>query len=610
MCGIIGIVGKYPATPRLVKALKRLEYRGYDSAGVATLDNGVLSRRRAPGKISNLEKKLIEAPLDGTTGIGHTRWATHGEPTEGNAHPHAAPGVAVVHNGIIENYSEIRANYAAKGASFKTETDTETIAVTISDFLQKGDDPKTATSNALRTFRGSYAIAAVFDGHDDLLVGARKGSPLVIGIGEGEMYLGSDALALSPYTRQVIYLEEGDWCVLSKTTYEIYDAEDNPVERLVQSVDTDEDEADKGNYAHFMLKEIHEQPKTIDRTLKVYTHPVHGTISLPREALDAIDLGAVKSVFMVSCGTAHYATRVGEYWMEQIAGIPCKTDIASEFRYRQPALGAGALAIFVSQSGETADTLAALRYCKSAGVKTLAIVNVPTSSIAREADIVLPTMAGPEIGVASTKAFTSQLVVLLAFALSMAHESGQISAEEFSEKGRTLIDCSTIIEAALDKEEDLEQLATHLEGAESAFYLGRGVYYPLALEGALKIKEISYIHAEGFASGELKHGPIALITENTPVVFVAPNDELYEKSLSNLQEVAARRGPVILISDEEGVKDAAAAPTASIAMPAADTLIAPIVYAVALQLLAYYAAVQRGTDVDQPRNLAKSVTVE
>lgn len=610
MCGIIGIVGRYPATPRLVTALKRLEYRGYDSAGVATLANGTLDRRRAAGKIANLEDTLRGSPLDGTTGIGHTRWATHGQPTEGNAHPHMTGGVAIVHNGIIENYSELRDQYRAEGFTFETETDTETIAVTISAFLKSGDDPATAVSKALKSFRGAYAIAAIFEGHDDLMIGARKGSPLVIGIGEGEMYLGSDALALSQHTNQVIYLEEGDWCVLRKTSYEIFNADGMPVEHPVQTVETDEDQADKGNYAHFMLKEIHEQPKTIDRTLKVYTHPVHGTLGLPKEVENELDLSEIQSIHMVSCGTAHYATRVGEYWFEQIAGIPCKTDIASEFRYRQPALAKNTLAIFVSQSGETADTLAALRYCKTAGVKTLAIVNVKTSSIAREADLVLPTMAGPEIGVASTKAFTAQLMVLLCLAISAGSAKGLIDQEQLASHSKTVGETASLVEKALASESELEKLSAMLVPAASAFYLGRGVYYPLALEGALKLKEISYIHAEGFASGELKHGPIALITEDTPIVFVAPFDDLFEKSLSNLQEVAARRGPVLLISDEKGVEEAGEAPSASISMPAAPSIIAPIIHSVALQLLAYHVAVLRGTDVDQPRNLAKSVTVE
>ena len=610
MCGIIGIVGRYPATPRLVTALKRLEYRGYDSAGVATLGPEGLARRRAAGKIANLENELQQNPLDGTTGIGHTRWATHGQPTEINAHPHMCDGVAIVHNGIIENYAELRTALRDDGYDFVTETDSETIAVTLASYLKAGDDPKKATLAALSRFRGAYAIAGIFEAYPDLMIGARKGSPLVIGIGEGEMYLGSDALALSPFTSKVIYLEEGDWCLLGKTSYEIFDAAGQSVERPVQTVETDEDQADKGNYAHFMLKEIHEQPKTIDRTLKAYTHPVHGTIGLPKDVAEAIDLGRVDAIQMVSCGTAHYATRVAEYWIEQLAGIPCKTDIASEFRYRQPALGKNVLAIFVSQSGETADTLAALRYCKQAGVKTLAIVNVKTSSIAREADYVLPTIAGPEIGVASTKAFTAQLAVLLCFAIAAAEAKQMIDKQRYQTLSDEVGALPDLVEAALSSESDIQKLAKMLTEADSAFYLGRGAYYPLALEGALKLKEISYIHAEGFASGELKHGPIALVTGETPIVFVAPFDDLFEKSLSNLQEVAARRGPVILISDRQGVEEAGEAPTAKLAMPQAPGFVAPIVQSIAMQLLAYHTAVLRGTDVDQPRNLAKSVTVE
>ncbi len=610
MCGIIGIVGKYPATPRLVTALKRLEYRGYDSAGVATLAHDQLGRRRAKGKIANLEDVLRAQPLDGTVGIGHTRWATHGQPTETNAHPHRSGSVAVVHNGIIENYQELRAELAAAGESFESETDTETVAVLISSLIKAGDSPQTATSKALARFRGAYALALIFEGHNDLMIGARKGSPLVIGVGDGEMYLGSDALALSPYTQSVIYLEEGDWCVLTKESYDIFDASGAQVERPVTKVETDEDEADKGNYAHFMLKEIIEQPRTLDRTLKVYTHPVHGTISLPKDAGDLIDLESIMSIQLISCGTAHYATRVAEYWLEQLAGVPCKTDIASEFRYRNAALPKNSVAIFVSQSGETADTLAALRYCKQQGVKTIAVVNVKSSSIAREADVVLPTLAGPEIGVASTKAFTAQLIVLLSFAIALAKAKDFLDDDEFKQKSAELQSVSAVVEETLACEDDIKSLAGMLVDATSAFYLGRGVYYPLALEGALKLKEISYIHAEGFASGELKHGPIALITDETPIVFVAPFDDLFEKSISNLQEVAARRGPVLLLTDKKGKEEAGTAPTATLALPSASLLVTPIVQAIGLQLLAYHTAVMKGTDVDQPRNLAKSVTVE
>lgn len=610
MCGIIGIVGTSDVTPRLVTSLKRLEYRGYDSAGVATVESGKLDRRRAAGKITNLDDLLLASPLKGMTGIGHTRWATHGEPNERNAHPHRSGGVAVVHNGIIENYAYLKEVMASKGTVFETDTDTEVVAVLLDDAIRSGKSPKDAVAGMLSEIRGAYALAMIFESDPDLLIGARKGSPLVIGIGQGEMFLGSDAIALAPFTRQVVYLEEGDWCVLHKASYCIFDETGTSVSRAVQTVNVEEDGADKGNYPHFMLKEIFEQPKTIARTLQAYTHPVHGTIGLPREAEVLIDFDRVSTIHMISCGTAHYATRVAEYWFEQIAGIPCKTDIASEFRYREPALAPGCVAMFVSQSGETADTLAALRYCKAKGIKTIAVVNVKTSTIAREADLVLPTLAGPEIGVASTKAFTSQLVALLATALAAARTRNRLNADGLKSLSNELLGLSDLVELALQTDDEIKASVSILKDATDAFYLGRGVYYPLALEGALKLKEISYIHAEGFASGELKHGPIALITEDTPIIFVAPDDALFEKSLSNLQEVAARRGPVLLISDESGIKSAGAAPTASLKMPECHAINAPVVYAIALQLVAYHAAVQRGTDVDQPRNLAKSVTVE
>ncbi|MFC6199921.1 glutamine--fructose-6-phosphate transaminase (isomerizing) [Ponticaulis profundi] len=610
MCGIIGIVGRYPASPRLVAALKRLEYRGYDSAGIATLSNGELDRRRSEGKIANLESALLSAPLDGTVGIGHTRWATHGPPTTRNAHPHMHDGVAVVHNGIIENYTELRKSLSEKGFAFETDTDTETVPVLLSSLMKEGVSPQDAVRQALKLLRGAYALAILFESHDDMMIGARKGSPLVIGVGEGEMFLGSDALAISPYTKQVIYLEEGDWCVLTKASYTIYNEAGDEVTRPVQEVVTEEDEAGKGNYPHFMLKEIFEQPRTVKRTLDVYTHPAHQTLGLPRAAADQINLADVSSIYMVSCGTAHYATRVSEYWFEQLAGVPSKTDIASEFRYRRPALAKNSIAVFVSQSGETADTLAALRYCKEQGIKTVAIVNVQTSTIAREADVVLPTYAGPEIGVASTKAFTAQLVVLLAFAVAIAEAQGHLDEAEVAALSNDILTVNSAIEKALSLDDVIKKEVIHFEQAADAFYLGRGVYYPLALEGALKLKEISYIHAEGFASGELKHGPIALITAKTPVVFIAPFDDLFEKSLSNLQEVAARSGPVLLLSDEKGIAHAGSAPTRSIALPNTPEIIMPIVQTVALQLLAYHAAVALGTDVDQPRNLAKSVTVE
>ncbi len=599
-----------PVAHRLVSTLKRLEYRGYDSAGIATVTDDGLDRRRSVGKISELEALLKSDPLAGLTGIGHTRWATHGAATEVNAHPHRSEGVAVVHNGIIENCASLKTQLEGEGCFFETETDTETVAVLIASLLKAGNAPVDAVRSALPKLHGAYALGMIFDDHPDLMIGARKGSPLVIGVGKGEMFLGSDALAIAPFTQQVIYLEEGDWCVLHRENYQIFDQSGREVERPVQTVEVEDDSADKGDYPHFMLKEIFEQPRSLKRTLDVYTHPVHGTLVLPKDVESDLNLSSVDSIYMVSCGTAHYATRVAEYWFEQLAGIPCKTDIASEFRYRKPAMSKNALAVFVSQSGETADTLAALRYCQSMGVKTLAIVNVRTSTIAREADFVLPTTAGPEIGVASTKAFTAQLLVLLTTAISAAKMRGALSADEMDRVTGVVQSVSDQVEAVLALDAQIQSVSEFITEADDVFYLGRGVHYPLALEGALKLKEISYIHAEGFASGELKHGPIALITEKTPIIFVAPNDELFEKSVSNLQEVAARNGPVLLLSDRAGIQEAGKAPSVSLEVPECDPLLAPILYSVVLQLLAYHAAVLRGTDVDQPRNLAKSVTVE
>lgn len=610
MCGIIGIVGIAPVTSRLVSTLKRLEYRGYDSAGVATVSEKGLERRRSVGKIASLEDKLRSEPLHGFTGIGHTRWATHGVANETNAHPHFCDGVGVVHNGIIENYSALKEDLATKGYQFQTDTDTETVAVLLSSLIKSGMEPQEAVAACLPKLTGAYALGMIFEGYPELMIGARKGSPLVVGVGKDEMFLGSDALAIAPFTKKVIYLEEGDWCCLARDSYQIFDASNAKVTREVHTVEVHDGGADKGNYPHFMLKEIYEQPRSIHRTRQVFTHPVHNTVDLPHEIQNTIDFNTIGSIQMVSCGTAHYATRVAEYWFEQLAGIPCKTDIASEFRYREPALPKNSLAIFVSQSGETADTLAALRYCKEAGVKTLAVVNVKTSTIAREADYVVPTMAGPEIGVASTKAFTAQLMALLATAISAGRSRSLISDDDYQHYNAEIGKLESLIEKTLKLDSQIRSVTELLSEADDVFYLGRGVHYPLALEGALKLKEISYIHAEGFASGELKHGPIALITDKTPIVFVAPHDKLYEKSLSNLQEVAARRGPVLLLSDEKGIRDAGSAPTTCLEVPSCDPLVAPFVYSVVLQLIAYHAAVMRGTDVDQPRNLAKSVTVE
>ncbi|MEM8615943.1 MAG: glutamine--fructose-6-phosphate transaminase (isomerizing) [Pseudomonadota bacterium] len=611
MCGIIGILGQAdPAAPRLVEALRRLEYRGYDSAGVATLNAGTLERRRAAGKLKNLEDALSTEPLSGTTGIGHTRWATHGAPTTTNAHPHRSGPVALVHNGIIENFRTLRGELEGKGHTFETETDTETVAHLIAAELATGISPKDAVQAALKRLEGAFALGIIFEGEKDLMIGARKGSPLVIGVGEGEMFLGSDALAVAPFTNRVIYLEEGDWCLLSREAYTIYDAKGGEVSRPVSIVQGAGATVEKGNYRHFMQKEIFEQPDSTARTIGAYVNALDQAIELPGDE-EAIDWREVTHLHMVACGTAYYATRVAEYWFEQLAGLPVKTDIASEFRYRQPALPkSGGLALFVSQSGETADTLAALRYCKDAGLKTAAVVNVPTSTIAREVDLVLPTLAGPEIGVASTKAFTAQLCALASVVIAAGRARGTLSRDAEIRLTRALTELPRLISETFALDERIAGLARNMAKARDVIYLGRGVHYPIALEGALKLKEISYIHAEGYASGELKHGPIALIDEETPVVFVAPFDALFDKSLSNLQEVAARRGEVLLISDAAGLRAAGDAPAHRIEMPDCDPFVAPILYSLPVQMLAYHVAVEKGTDVDQPRNLAKSVTVE
>ncbi|MDJ0922733.1 MAG: glutamine--fructose-6-phosphate transaminase (isomerizing) [Henriciella sp.] len=612
MCGIIGILGEQAeAAPRLIEALRRLEYRGYDSAGVATLNAGQITRKRAAGKLKNLETLLYETPLSGSVGIGHTRWATHGPPTKTNAHPHVSGPVALVHNGIIENFRALREALEDKGHVFQTETDTETVAHLIASNIEAGLSPTDAVAKALPELDGAFALAMLFEGEDDLMIGARKGSPLVIGVGDGEMFLGSDALAVAPFTNRVIYLEEGDWCVLTKTSHAIFDTSGAPVTRPISIVQSASASIEKGNYRHFMQKEIFEQPDSTARTIGAYVNALQRSVELPGDNGDAIDWSAITQVHMVACGTAYYATLVAEYWFEQLAGLPVKTDIASEFRYREPALPEqGGLALFVSQSGETADTLAALRYCKDAGLKTSAVVNVPTSSIAREVDLVLPTLAGPEIGVASTKAFTAQLCALASVAVAAGRARGKLSRDDEKRLTTALTELPRLISEAFQRDSDIAELARNMAKAKDVIYLGRGVHYPIALEGALKLKEISYIHAEGYASGELKHGPIALIDEDTPVVFVAPHDGLFEKSLSNLQEVAARHGEVLLISDETGLKEAGETPASTMTMPTCDPFVAPILYSVPIQMLAYHIAVEKGTDVDQPRNLAKSVTVE
>lgn len=611
MCGIIGILGREgSAADRAMEALRRLEYRGYDSAGIATLQDGKLDRRRAAGKLSNLQSLLVESPLEGSVGIGHTRWATHGAANTQNAHPHVSGPVALVHNGIIENFRHLRARLENAGHAFATETDTETIAHLIASHLNDGADPIAAVKASLADLEGAFALGILFEGHGDLLIGARKGSPLVIGVGDNEMFLGSDALAVAPFTNRVVYLEEGDWCVLHRDSYTIYDEAGAEVTRAVSLVQAAGAAVEKGNYRHFMQKEIFEQPDSTARTIGAYVNALEQTINLPGDEA-AIDWTSVTHLHMVACGTAYYATCVAEYWFEQIAGVPVKTDIASEFRYRQPALPkAGGLALFVSQSGETADTLAALRYCKDAGLKTAAVVNVPTSSIAREVDLVLPTLAGPEIGVASTKAFTAQLCALAAAVIAAAKARDMVSRDKEIELVNALSEVPRLISESFALDAPIAELSRNLSKARDVIYLGRGVHYPIAMEGALKLKEISYIHAEGYASGELKHGPIALIDEETPVVFVAPYDDLFDKSLSNLQEVAARRGNVLLISDKTGLSEAGDTPANGIELPSCHPFVAPILYSLPVQMLAYHIAVEKGTDVDQPRNLAKSVTVE
>jgi glucosamine--fructose-6-phosphate aminotransferase (isomerizing) len=607
MCGIIGILGTSPVAPRLVESLKRLEYRGYDSAGVAALNGGAIERRRAAGKLANLETELGANPLAGTTGIGHTRWATHGAPTTGNAHPHATDKVAIVHNGIIENFRPLREELIKAGHKFASETDSEVIAHLITEYLNRGESPEQAAISAVRRLDGAFGIAVLFAGDDDILVGARKGSPLAVGLGDGEMYLGSDAIAVSPFTTRVIFLEEGDIAVLSHTKAKILDANGQIVERPVHIFSGGAAAVEKGNHRHFMQKEIYEQSETTARTITRYVNANDETVQMPD--LDGVDLAA-DSAIVIGCGTAHYAGRVAEYWLEQYGGIAVETDIASEFRYRKPAFGKKAFSVFVSQSGETADTLAALRYCKENGLKTLAVVNVPESTIWREADARLPTLAGPEIGVASTKAFTAQLSALAGLTIAVGRARGVLSSQEESRLVRALMETPRLIADALTTEPEIDAIAHELAQARDVLYLGRGVHYPIALEGALKLKEISYIHAEGYAAGELKHGPIALIDEHTPVVVVAPHDALFEKTLSNMQEVNARGGKLIVITDPAGAAACADIAKHIIMVPACDPFVAPLVYSIPIQLLAYLTAVQKGTDVDQPRNLAKSVTVE
>ncbi|MCC8939591.1 glutamine--fructose-6-phosphate transaminase (isomerizing) [Bradyrhizobium sp. Arg62] len=608
MCGIVGILGRGSVVGQLVASLKRLEYRGYDSAGLATLEGLRIERRRAEGKLRNLEERLRYYPPSGHAGIGHTRWATHGKPTESNAHPHATENVAVVHNGIIENFRELRAELERDGAHFNSETDTEVVAHLVESYLMNGYSPQDAVQASLPRLRGAFALAFLFKAHDDLLIGARKGSPLAIGHGNGEVYLGSDAIALAPLTDTITYLEDGDWAVLTRTICVIYSADGAVVQRETSRSGLSSLLVDKANYRHFMAKEIHEQPTVAGKTLAHYLDMAAKRVALPLTL--PFDFNSIQRISITACGTASYAGHIAKYWFERLARLPVEIDVASEFRYREAPLRQGDLAIVISQSGETADTLAALRYAKSQGLHTISVVNVPTSTIARESESVLPTLAGPEIGVASTKAFICQLMVLAALAVAAGKERGKLSEIDESKLVRELIEVPRLIAAALLTEPQIEKLSRDIAEARDVLYLGRGTSAPLAMEGALKLKEISYIHSEGYAAGELKHGPIALIDEAVPVVVIAPYDEVFEKTVSNMQEVAARSGKIILITDAKGALEATVDTLMTIVLPEMAASFTPIVYAIPVQLLAYHTALVRGADVDQPRNLAKSVTVE
>ncbi|HVL71928.1 MAG TPA: glutamine--fructose-6-phosphate transaminase (isomerizing) [Beijerinckiaceae bacterium] len=608
MCGIVGILGKNAVAMQIVEALKRLEYRGYDSAGVATLEDGRLTRCRAEGKLRNLETKLSNAPLSGPIGIGHTRWATHGKPNETNAHPHATDRLAVVHNGIIENFRELKTQLEAQGVAFETETDTEVVAQLVTHEMRRGHGPVEAVAAVLPRLRGAFALAFLFSGEGDLLIGARHGAPLAVGHGDGENYLGSDALALAPFTDRITYLEDGDWAVLSRGSVEIRDVAGAPVKRPQVRIQPGSFAAEKGNHRHFMVKEIYEQPEVVGRTLAHYVDLGASRVRLPLDL--PFDFKDLTRLSITACGTAFIAGLVAKYWFERLARLPVEIDIASEFRYREAPLDPGGLAIVVSQSGETADTLASLRYAKESGQHVLAVVNVPTSTIARESTAVAPTLAGPEIGVASTKAFTCQLTVLLCLAVAAGRARGTLSAEAEAQLIQALVNVPGLLAEAGKIEPQIEALSRELAKARDVLYIGRGTSYPLALEGALKLKEISYIHAEGYAAGELKHGPIALIDETMPVIVIAPHDAVFEKTVSNMQEVAARGGRIVLVTDRRGAEEVGLPTLATIVLPDMDSTVAPIVAALPVQLLAYHTAVFMGKDVDQPRNLAKSVTVE
>lgn len=607
MCGIIGIVGNQPVAGRLIDGLRRMEYRGYDSSGICSLDDGQLVRRRAEGKLANLMAEVAANPAPGNVGIAHTRWATHGAPTARNAHPHATPEVAIVHNGIIENFASLRAELQDRGRTFESETDSEIVAHLLSEQVESGKSPKEAVSEVLPRLRGAFALAIAFRSHPDMLIGARLGSPLVVGYGEGETFLGSDALALASLTQRITYLEEGDWVVVTRDGADIFDRDNKPVKRDIVASGASAAAIEMGNFHHFMQKEIFEQPTVVAQTLQSYLRPLERKVALPQ--ID-FDISAIDRITIVACGTSYYAAMVAKYWLESFARVPVDIDFASEFRYREPILREGGLSLFISQSGETADTLAALRHCKAEGQSIAVVVNVPTSTMAREADLLLPTHAGPEIGVASTKAFTCQLAVLAALAAHFAVKKGRIAEVEEAEIVDHLLETPACLNAALDHDAEIQAIAPLIAHARDVLYLGRGQDFPLALEGALKLKEISYIHAEGYASGEMKHGPIALIDKDVPVIVLAPSGPLFEKTVSNMQEVAARGGKIVLISDADGIAEAGAGCMATIEMPKVHPLIAPLVYAVPVQLLAYHVACVKGTDVDQPRNLAKSVTVE
>jgi glucosamine--fructose-6-phosphate aminotransferase (isomerizing) len=606
MCGIIGILGDHEVAPQLVEALRRLEYRGYDSAGIATVNNGRLERRRAVGKLVNLSDLLVHQPLAGKAGIGHTRWATHGVANEVNAHPHVAGRVAVVHNGIIENFRELREFLAENGVPHQTDTDTETVALLTNLYLAQGLTPRDAAAKTIGQLQGAYAVCMLFEGEGDLMICARSGPPLAVGYGDGEMFVGSDAIALAPLTDRITYLEDGDWAIVTRAGIEIHDAAGRIANRPVRRVQISAGQVDKGGYKHFMAKEIAEQPAVLSDALGHYLG-ADGALSLSGEALD---FTTIDRLTMVACGTAFYACVVAKYWFEQIAGLPVEVDVASEFRYREPPISPRTAALFVSQSGETADTLAALRYCRDRADRILSVVNVPESSIARESDLALPIYAGVEVGVASTKAFTCQLLTLAALVLKAARDRGRLAPEAEAKAIADLRSLPGIMSQAIATEPQTEALAAALAEARDILFLGRGQMFPLALEGALKLKEISYIHAEAYASGELKHGPIALIDKTVPVIVMAPRDALFEKTVSNMQEVMARGGKVLLITDAEGARQAGQGVWKTLVMPTVPDMLAPIVYAVPAQLLAYHTAVAKGTDVDQPRNLAKSVTVE